>query len=42
MDKGVWWSTVPEVTNNQMQLNIQSCFREVYTKKMNEGPGQDI
>ena len=33
---------VPKVTINQMQLSIQSCFREVYTKKTNEGPGQDI
>ena len=29
-------------TVNCMQLSIQSCFREVYIKKTNEGPGQDI
>ena len=42
IDKGVWWSTVPEVINSQMQLSIQSCFREVYIKKTNEGPDRDI
>ena len=29
-------------TVNCMRLSIQSCFREVYIEKTNEGPGQDI
>ena len=29
-------------SDSTKQLSIQSCFREVYIKKTNEGPGQDF